>query len=198
MREPENIRQLLDLVEPDFMGMIFYQKSPRFISQLDWESFQWENTQRVVVFVNESISTINTAVEMFGLQILQLHGGESIETVRELKQKVALPIIKVFSVQDVLPLKEMEAFTKEVDYFLLDTKTPAYGGSGHQFDWSILSEYSFDVPFFLSGGIGTNDIEKIKTINLHNLFAIDVNSKFEKQPGLKDIESIIQFKKGLA
>ncbi len=198
MREPENIRQLLDLVEPDFMGMIFYQKSPRFISQLDWESFQWENTQRVGVFVNESISTINTAVEMFGLQILQLHGGESIETVRELKQKVALPIIKVFSVQDVLPLKEMEAFTKEVDYFLLDTKTPAYGGSGHQFDWSILSEYSFDVPFFLSGGIGTNDIEKIKTINLHNLFAIDVNSKFEKQPGLKDIESIIQFKKGLA
>ena len=186
MRDAANIESLLEL-KPDYIGMIFYPKSSRFVSVLPQADFG--DTPKVGVFVNASTEEIEEKVKEFGLNMLQLHGDESVEQVAELKSK-GFQIMKVFSVTNQLPLELMQRYDPYVDYFLFDTKTPKYGGSGHKFDWSILEKYNLSKPFFLSGGIDLEDIEKIKSMNLEQLYAIDVNSRFEITPALKDIEKI--------
>ncbi len=186
MRDAANIESLLEL-KPDYIGMIFYPKSSRYVNELPQVSFG--DTPKVGVFVNATSAEIKEKSEEFNLDLLQLHGNEPVDQVKELKAE-GFQIMKVFSVMDELPLTHMKLYEPYVDYFLFDTKTPKYGGSGHKFDWDILKQYGLSKPFFLSGGIDLEDIEKIKSMQLEHLFGVDVNSRFEVAPALKDIEKI--------
>lgn len=188
MKYSENILQASELL-PDFMGFIFWKKSPRYfdgdIPELP------ESIQKVGVFVNESLKNVLAAVQKHGLDIVQLHGNESVVYCFELK-KQNIKIIKVFSVENDFDFDHLKPFESFVDYFLFDTKGELPGGNGITFNWEILKNYNSDKPFFLSGGIGIDQIENIKKLNLP-IFAIDINSKFETAPGLKNTELIKQF-----
>ncbi|MEP4532595.1 MAG: phosphoribosylanthranilate isomerase [Cyclobacteriaceae bacterium] len=194
MREKGNIEELLQL-EPDFIGFIFYAKSPRFVENFEIPDVPTE-TKKVGVFVNEGESVILDCVEKYGLDYVQLHGNEPVELAESIKQK-GVGVIKVFGVMDALPSAEIRPYEDAVDYFLFDTKTPAHGGSGQKFDWSILKSYDSSKPFFLSGGIDVSDIEEIKKMNIEKLEVIDVNSRFEIAPGLKNIERVKALKSKL-
>lgn len=188
MRNDENIMELAKLL-PDFMGLIFYEKSPRDVKEnLLFEDFP-QGIKRVGVFVNPEIDMVKEKVENYHLDMLQLHGEETIDFVK-LLGTLGLPLIKAISVSDSLPMEKISAYETYVDYFLFDTKTPAYGGSGNKFDWSILLDYHSGVPFFLSGGIDLEDVQEIRKLNLKRLYAIDVNSRFEHSPGVKNIGKI--------
>ena len=189
MRDSDNIRELME-VKPDFMGMIFYPKSSRYVEELPQTDL---DVATVGVFVNESTEVIQEKSKKFGFQMVQLHGSESVEQAEELKL-LGFKVIKVFGVMDQLPLEEMKPYESTVDYFLFDTKTPQHGGSGQKFDWSILESYDLDKPFFLSGGIDLEDLESIKALNIPQLYAVDINSRFERAPAVKDIQKIKSFK----
>lgn len=193
MREPENIRQLVAL-QPDFIGMIFYPKSARYVEKQPAADFG--DARKVGVFVNATNTEMLQKAQAFGLDLLQLHGEEPVEQLAELR-KTDLKLIKVFSVTSELPQDQIRAYEPYVDYFLFDTKTPKYGGSGQKFNWSLLAGYDSNIPFFLSGGIDLEDLASIRQLNLKNLYAIDVNSRFELEPGLKDIEKIKALKEQL-
>ena len=194
MKHPDNIKELA-AAKPDLMGLIFYPKSKRYVGDLDPETViaATQGIKRVGVFVNETIDNILKQVERFQLELVQLHGDETPEFVQHLKDKVG--IIKVFSVSDSLP--DLAPYEGLVDYFLFDTSTPNYGGSGKQFNWDILSGYSSKVPFLLSGGVGLENLEAVKALSIPQLIGIDVNSKIELEPGLKDIEQVKQLKQRL-
>ncbi len=193
MREEENLKQLIQ-VGPDYIGFIFYKKSKRFVGDNDTISFiKPLNIPKVGVFVNEENSEIIRHAKALDLHMIQLHGDESPAQAEELKS-LGLRVIKVFSVSNQLPVEELNKFKKTADYFLLDTKTEAYGGSGQRFDWSVLKDYDNEVPLFLSGGIGEEHLEEISDLNKKlNIHAIDVNSRFEITPALKNIDSISSF-----
>jgi phosphoribosylanthranilate isomerase len=123
--------------------------------------------------------------------MVQLHGDETSELCAELKPHVK--VMKAFQIQDDLDFKQLESYLSVVDYFLFDSPTANYGGSGKQFNWQLLKNYNYNIPFFLSGGISEDHIEEIKLLNIPQLIAIDINSKFETEPGLKNIEHIKQF-----
>ncbi len=187
MREADNINALVGL-EPDFIGFIFYSKSPRYVVGNELPAIP-KQIKKVGVFVNESEDYIMRMVASYDLDMAQLHGDETAELANSLRNK-GIGVIKVLSVLDEMPHSEISAHQQTVDYFLFDTKTQKHGGSGQKFDWSILEQYESETPFFLSGGIDLDDIERIKTLNLPKLFAIDVNSRFELEPGVKDIEKL--------
>ena len=189
MRDSDNIQELME-VKPDFMGMIFYPKSSRYVEELPQTDL---DVATVGVFVNESTEVIQEKSKKFGFQMVQLHGSESVEQAEELKL-LGFKVIKVFGVMDQLPLEEMKPYESTVDYFLFDTKTSQHGGSGQKFDWSILESYDLDKPFFLSGGIDLEDLESIKALNIPQLYAVDINSRFERAPAVKDIQKIKSFK----
>lgn len=195
MRETENMKALVDL-NPDFIGMIFFEKSPRFIEDPSLANIIPQTIKKVGVFVNATFAGIMDKVAKYQLDYVQLHGDESVQLATDLKS-TGVGVLKVFSVTNELPVEEMILFEGVVDYFLFDTKTPNYGGSGKQFDWSILKQYTSTTPFFLSGGIDLEDIKSIKKLSLPMLYAIDVNSRFEKEPGQKDIEKIRSLKEEL-
>lgn len=196
MKDAANIQQLLDL-RPDFIGFIFYKKSPRYVGELDPDVFSRIpiSMKKVGVFVNEDFETILDVYDKYGLDYVQLHGDEDLFFSKRLKEK-GVKIIKVFRILDSLPYSLSE-FCEVSDYFLFDTASPAYGGSGRHFDWSILSNYSGDVPYLLSGGISLDDVEEIKQMNPTGLAGIDVNSKFEIEPGLKDMQMVKKLKSSL-
>ena len=197
MREEENLQELIGTVSPNFVGFIFYPKSPRYVScSKISEAVTNSNVQKVGVFVKSGVEEILSKAKSYNLDFIQLHGGEDLQTAKKLKSE-GLGVIKVFSVNDDLPLDEMKSFESTCDYFLLDTKTKNYGGSGSKFDWDILKDYSFKIPFILSGGIGPEDIESIKTIQSNKLFGLDINSRFEVKPALKDLNQIEEFKNQL-
>ena len=193
MKAAENIQQLIDL-RPDFMGFIFYKKSPRYVGELGADVFSRVpiSIKKVGVFVNEEIDTVLELYEKYGLDYVQLHGDEDLEYSMRLKTQ-RVKIIKVFRILDSLPYS-IAKFSEYSDYFLFDTATKSYGGSGRHFDWSILKNYSSEVPFLLSGGISTDDVGQIKEMNPNGLAGIDVNSRFEVEPGLKDIEMVRKLK----
>lgn len=191
MRDSENIEQLLAL-KPDYMGFIFYGKSPRDAEEvLDQEVLKNfpEQTKKVGVFVNADLSLLKEKVSTFGLDYVQLHGDESVEYVAELFA-VGIKVIKVFSVGDEFDFKGLDLYNPFVDFFLFDTKGKARGGNGEVFNWEILKDYNQKVPFLLSGGIDLDNMEGLKELQGMNIHAIDVNSKFELSPGLKDIEKV--------
>lgn len=177
----------------DFIGFIFYAKSSRYffdgdISQQDLMTCK---KKKVGVFVNESIDKIEEVMNAYGLDVIQLHGDESPEDCQALKSK-GYRLVKAFSVGTQLPV-ELSIYEPFVDYFLFDTKGKWYGGNGAQFDWSVLENYPLDKPFILSGGIGLEDVEEVKKINHSELYAIDVNSRLEVLPGLKDEVQTMKF-----
>jgi phosphoribosylanthranilate isomerase len=195
MREAENVQALVGLM-PDFIGMIFYEKSPRCIDNPDVAKIIPASIKKVGVFVNADLGDILDKIKTYQLDFVQLHGDETPEIASQLKTK-GIGVIKVFSVVTELPIAEMKPFEGIVDYFLFDTKTPAYGGSGHKFDWQILKQYDSTTPFFLSGGIDLDDLNEVKSLALPQLYAIDVNSRFEIRPGFKDIEKLNALKNEL-
>ena len=196
MRDPSNIKGLLEL-RPDFIGFIFYEKSPRYSSSLDEDLLSRIplSIHKVGVFVNETIDTVVKTMRRYGLDYAQLHGDEDLDYAKKLRAK-GIKIIKVFRVMDVLPVAASR-FEGVVDYLLFDTASSAYGGSGRHFDWTILKNYNLGVPLLLSGGIAIEDIASIKSLSIPHLVGVDVNSRFEVEPGLKDLEMVKALKEVL-
>lgn len=190
MRSSSNINELLKL-KPDYVGFIFYEKSPRYINRYSNVDFD-PAIKKVGVFVNASERTINEKRIHFGLDIIQLHGDESPELCYILKQSGAR-VMKVFRVDEHFDFQQTRRYQDYCDYFLFDTQTKKFGGSGKKFDWHLLEKYNNARPVFLSGGIGPQDVEELKKIKSFNLKAIDVNSKFEIEPALKDIGMLANF-----
>jgi len=193
MKDPENMRALAEL-PIDMMGMVFYEKSPRCVDERDADKINalLLAIPKVGVFVDATKGTVINKVEQFRLQLVQLHGHESPEFCREIR-KGGIKIIKAFQIKTIEDLNAYSLYEDCCDYFLFDTPTSKYGGSGNKFNWEILSAYSGTTPFILSGGISPEDAESVKQLDFPQLFAIDLNSRFETTPGIKDIESIRRF-----
>ena len=197
MRELENIKQLAEL-NPEYMGLIFYDKSPRFMDRTLLASdlsFMPKSIFKVGVFVNEDIANVKTKVIEFNLDLVQLHGSEDVDYCRSCRENTM--VIKAFPMNDGFEFDFLNQYEDNVDFFLFDTKTKSHGGSGKKFNWSILKHYHLNKPFFLSGGIGEDDLEEINSLELSALFAIDINSRVEIKPGLKDIKKVRLIQKKL-
>ncbi len=189
MRDAENVLGVAAL-QPDYMGFIFYQKSPRFVGE-DFqvpESFPVE-IKKVGVFVNETPEKMLALARTLQLDYLQLHGNESVEVCAVIKQ-AGIGAIKVFSVDDDFDFAVTKPYQSAVDFFLFDTKGKYYGGNAQAFDWSVLQRYDQQIPFFLSGGITPDNVTNIAALKNMNLHALDVNSGVEVQPALKSIEKL--------
>lgn len=190
MLNPKNITAVAAL-KPDYMGFIFYPKSPRYAGELD-PSMLPDNVRRVGVFVNASAPEIENRAERYGLQALQLHGSESPETCQTLRAK-GYEVIKAFGIETAADLAKTAEYEEHCDLFLFDTRTPAYGGSGLRFDWRVLDLYNGKTPFLLSGGISDTDIPKILNIEQPKFYGVDLNSRFEIEAGLKDAGLLERF-----
>ncbi len=222
MRNAENIVAIAAL-PIDYMGFIFYEKSQRYVTFLNDLNVGrvlnpanvkkvGENPANVVtdvkkvgVFVNEKIDVILSKIIDYQLDAVQLHGNETNDFIKDLRRGVPLrspdieksEMLKKIIIK-AIPILEKSDFEKindypDADFLLLDTKTPQHGGSGQKFDWSLLENITFPKPFFLSGGINEDDAEAIKQLRINNLYGIDINSKFEIEPALKDVEKVERF-----
>lgn len=193
MRDSENILKVSEL-HPDYMGFIFYAKSKRFVgNEFRIPDQLSKGIKRVGVFVNETTDKIIALAKTHSLDFIQLHGNESVSQCAELKQN-KLGVIKVFSVDAQFDFLEIVPFKKVVNYFLFDTKSDSYGGTGKSFDWNLLNQYDQEIPFFLSGGLSISNIEQTKDISKMNLHAFDFNSGVELSPGLKDVDKMTELK----
>ena len=221
MREPENIRDVAAL-GVDWIGFIFYPKSPRYVSQIrsragiipDYSVFMkheelsskelsskemMRQVKRVGVFVDDMPQNIVTRAVNYELDVIQLHGSESVIMIDNLRSTLAPSIRKgikfmkalsISTAEDILRYKEYEG---HVDYFIFDTQTPLVGGSGNHFDWNMLDAYDGNTPFILSGGVGPDDAERVLSIR-HPMFAgIDLNSQFETAPAVKNVDALKDF-----
>ncbi len=193
MTEADNIRAIEQL-GVDMIGFIFYPKSPRCLCEKP--QYLPLRAKRVGVFVNESKENILMYADRFSLNYIQLHGNESPDYCRTLHNN-GLRLIKAFSISLPKDLFDVSDYDGLCDYYLFDTKTPQYGGSGNQFDWNILHRYNGSTPFLLSGGINPYSVKAIKEFHHPRLAGIDLNSRFETAPGLKDVERIEIFLKEL-
>lgn len=193
MTEANNIRDIEQL-GVDMIGFIFYPKSPRCLCEIP--EYLPVRAKRVGVFVNENKEDILMYADRFGLDYIQLHGNESPDYCRTLHSN-GLRLIKAFSISLPKDLFDVSAYNGLCDYYLFDTKTPQFGGSGNQFDWNILHYYNGSTPFLLSGGINPYSAKAIKEFHHPRLAGIDLNSRFETAPGLKDVERIEMFLKEL-
>lgn len=215
LREAENIRAVSDL-GVDWVGFIFWPDSPRYVSQIrsragiipDYSSLerpdkpaeeQAVRPKRVGVFVDDMPQTIVTRVVNYDLDIVQLHGSESSIMIDNLRRTLdpdihpGIKVMKALSISSVEDMLRYKDYAGSVDYFLFDTKSQHVGGSGMQFDWSILEAYDGDVPFLLSGGIGPDDAERIRQLRHPQFLGIDLNSRFETEPAVKDVEALRRF-----
>ena len=190
MREAENIQDVESIEGIDMLGFIYYPKSPRYVYELP--AYLPIHARRVGVFVNEDKQIISMYADRFGLNYVQLHGNESPEYCRSL-HSTGLKIIKAFSVDRPKDLRKVYDYEKVCDLFLFDTKCEQYGGSGNQFDWSILDMYNGHVTFLLSGGINSYSANALKEFKHPRLAGYDLNSRFELKPGEKDPERIRTF-----
>jgi len=194
LKNRDNLSAVAEL-QPDFIGLIFYPKSPRYAGDLDPETLAKTapEIERVGVFVNEDNLVIQDLAEKYGLTTVQLHGDESPEACASLRNS-GLKVVKAFGLHSDFDFNSMRPYLPVCDLFLLDTKTASYGGSGEKFGWQILEKYPYRKPYLLSGGIGAEDAEKIKALQLpHPPKGIDINSRFEIEPGLKNVEMIRGF-----
>jgi phosphoribosylanthranilate isomerase len=186
MKFPQNCLEIASL-QPDFMGFIFYEKSPRNL-ETDLPSLP-KSIKKVGVFVNETYDFIASKIEHYQLDYVQLHGEETPELCAKIENKF-VKVIKAFSVDNNFNFNTLKEYKNSCSYFLFDTKAPLYGGNGFAFDWTILNNYTVDKPYFLSGGIGVeskNELQDfLKSTAAKNCFALDLNSKFEITSGLKN------------
>jgi phosphoribosylanthranilate isomerase len=193
MRDKANLAQLVEL-KPDFIGFIFYDKSPRFVGDLLDENFIRsipKPIKKVGVFVNSNPDYILRIVKKYDLQFIQLHGHETPDFCRNLKSR-GVNVIKAFSIDESFNFGTLNNYKPHCDYFLFDTKGQSLGGNGIAFDWKILERYQYsDKPFFLSGGLSLENISQVKDLGI-KVYGLDVNSKFETEPALKDIEKLRQ------
>ncbi|GGW22851.1 phosphoribosylanthranilate isomerase [Arenibacter certesii] len=207
MKYPDNMLEVASL-QPDYLGFIFWEPSTRFFNST--LANIPKNIKKVGVFVDAPVKEIIEKIRKYSLQAVQLHGKESPEFCSELRQtckatlddaEKKLEIIKVFSIKDNFDFSVLEAYEEVCDYFLFDTKGKLPGGNGYAFSWKILKEYPSKKPYFLSGGIGIEETGKIidflQRPESKYCYAIDVNSKFEAEPGLKEVEKLKEFKKRL-
>nr|WP_295396173.1 phosphoribosylanthranilate isomerase [uncultured Prevotella sp.] len=206
MRDADNIRDISAL-GVDMIGLIFYPPSPRYVQQFssgagiipDYAPDMGKTPLRVGVFVDDMPQNIVTRVYNYKLDYIQLHGNEPRETLENLRATIdpdinpKIKIIKAISVSSAEDIKKYKEYVGAADLFLFDTKCKTVGGSGEQFDWQVLQAYDGDVPFLLSGGIGPDDAERIKNFHHPKCIGIDLNSKFEIEPALKDVEKLKQF-----
>ena len=194
MRNPSNIEELVKL-KPDYIGFIFYAKSKRFIGAQIPEEVQAlvpVYIQKVGVFVDEPFDNLLEKFRNNRLDMIQLHGSELPDYCGRLK-KLDIPVIKVFRIDPDFDFETVRPYDPYCDYYLFDTANELRGGTGIKFDWKMLDQYKEDKPFFLSGGIQPTDVNAIKSIIHNELHAIDVNSGFETQPGVKDIPKLKSF-----
>ena len=192
MKFPDNISEITSL-QPDYLGFIFYEKSPRNFEKKNPNLP--ESIQKVGVFVNASLEEIQKKANQYDLDLVQLHGDESPEFCLLLQQN-KFKVIKAFSIDNKFNFNTLNNYINYCDYFLFDTKGTNYGGNGITFDWSVLENYNLNKPYFLSGGIGTENIAEVKSFltkdYAKNCIAIDCNSKLEVSPGLKSTEKTKQ------
>lgn len=194
MRDAQNIREV-EALGVDIMGFIFWPQSSRYVGG---KPGYLPGCRRAGVFVDAELQDILDAVEAFGLDIIQLHGHETPEAVEALRRSAAavnpsISIIKSLAVAGAGDLEQTAAYEGVCDAFLFDTKGKLPGGNGQQFDWSVLEHYGGRRPFLLSGGIGPGDAERIRAFSAPGFIGIDLNSRFEVAPGLKDVEALRTF-----
>jgi len=198
MKYQNNIIEVAQL-QPNYLGFIFYEKSSRFFDRTIPKLPK--SIKKTGVFVNASLEFVKKNIKTHKLQAVQLHGNESPGFCEFLK-KENIETIKVFSIKDDFDFSKLKHYENACDYFLFDTKGKLPGGNGYAFNWNILKKYPSTKPFFLSGGIGLKETEKLKefkkTEAYKYCYAIDVNSKFEIEAGLKNIEKLKEFKKDLS
>ena len=174
----------------DYFGFIFYKKSPRYILNNPDHAFIKNIKNKVAVFVDENIDTVISTLEKYDFSYVQLHGNESRDYCMKLKKK-GIKIIKSYLIRTQEDFHSMKLDKESADYYLFDYKSDKYGGSGKTFNWEILNNKDFDKPFFLSGGLSLDNLNNLNMINDNEmLYGLDLNSKFEKSPGLKDVEKI--------
>jgi phosphoribosylanthranilate isomerase len=194
MRDPKNIDAVC-VSKPDYIGFIFYPKSKRFVGEdPDGTIFTRvpDTIQKVGVFVNEKAGTVISTCQKYDLQVAQLHGDEPPAYCRQIKQ-AGLTVFKAFAVNDGFNFNQLSDYEGSVDFFLFDTKGKLPGGTGEKFNWNVLQQYKLNTAFFLSGGIRPEDCADIKALGFPKLVATDINSGFETEPALKDVEKTAAF-----
>lgn len=184
MKYPENISAVAAL-QPDYIGFIFYPQSPRFAIELDTIEVSAFKTG---VFVDENEGKVKKLIGKCQLDAIQLHGNESPQFCGLFKGKVT--VIKAFGVDDNFDFEKLNDYIDSVDFFLFDTKTNKHGGSGQTFDWRLLDRYKLEIPFLLGGGLSLDNLEEVKKIDHPQFYGVDLNSRFEIEPGLKDIDKL--------
>ncbi|HRT48569.1 MAG TPA: phosphoribosylanthranilate isomerase [Bacteroidales bacterium] len=194
LKDPENVKKICE-TGIDFAGFIFSTKSPRYVGKNpDRNIFGSipDTIGRVGVFVDEEHDKIIETAKSLGIGIIQLHGNEDLSYCGKIKAS-GLQVIKVFRVGNKIDLNHVNAYSDVCDYFLFDTGGRLYGGSGKKFNWDILNGLSLQKPFFLSGGIGPGDVQELGKIKNDMFFGVDINSRFEISPGIKDFEKVEVF-----
>ena len=193
--------QQLDGLDIDFAGMIFYKDSPRYVggklNPKDVKKADFD-LKKTGVFVNPEMIDVLDAIDEYGLEVVQLHGDETPEMCEDLSSEVE--VIKAFRIKGDEDIDALVApYDAVCDYYLFDTGglKESFGGTGQQFDWSILEKAKIEKPFFLSGGIGVGDAARVKGFKHPDMFGVDINSKFEVSPGVKDMKLVLQFKQGM-
>ncbi len=186
MKHKENIEEVLSLA-PDYLGLIFFPGSKRYVESLDADYVrQFSGTKKTGVFVDAELDEVRDRVARFGLQAVQLHGSENAGYCALVKA-LGVETIKAFGISEGFDWGQLTSYADAVDYYLFDTKTPDYGGSGRSFDWDLLSGYEQDKSFLLSGGLKLENLQEALALADERLYGLDLNSKFESQPGLKDL-----------
>ncbi len=189
LRDAENIKAVAAL-KPDYIGLIRYARSPRYVDDLEAAELGYLPAEilRTGVFVNERVENIEEVVAKNSLDAIQLHGNESADFAATFKNKVV--VLKAFGVDEDFDFKRLDDYIGKVDFFLFDTKTAVHGGSGKTFNWRVLSKYNAEVPFFLSGGLSIDNLHEIANVKHPQFYGVDLNSRFETAPGIKDIEKL--------
>lgn len=186
----DNAQEVVSQIMPDMAGFIYYNKSPRYVGELDVRAITAKC--KVGVFVNEKIERVRSIVSNDKLDMVQLHGHESVAYCKELKKHVK--VIKVFSGNVEIDAALLNTYADAIDYYLFDTRDENFGGTGRPFNWNNLNELKLEKPLILSGGIGVEEAKSAMLQNALNIYAIDVNSKFENKPGLKNLELLERLK----
>lgn len=198
MTDLSNIEKI-SMLTPDYLGYIFFKKSVRYVGpKPDPAIFSVVpgDIQKVAVFVNEYYEKMIEISGKYGIEAIQLHGMESVETCNSLRI-IGKTVIKVIPGDQIENKQLLQEYASVVDYFLFDTPVASYGGSGRKFDWSKIAELRSNVRFFLSGGICENDADQLKKMDFHSLYGVDINSRFESDPGIKDVSLVEKFLKNI-
>ncbi|MFV0506578.1 MAG: phosphoribosylanthranilate isomerase [Bacteroidales bacterium] len=189
LRDCKNIEEV-DQLGVDLLGFIYYDKSPRNVPQS--VVLPCSKAKKVGVFVNEESGKILDVAKRNDLSYVQLHGNEQLDQIIDLKYS-GLNVIKAISIASKLDLEQARVFDGVADIILLDTKGSKEGGNGVKFDWRIIDYYNLDCPFMLSGGIGVSDAELVRGIKHPKFLGVDINSRFEIEPAIKDVIKIKKF-----